>query len=231
MEEFYVRKEPLTDWLQQKICVLLQCKYCWYVWGIWGQQRGSELALLLCHHFVFWTGKIILLSIFSPIFLSKLQEFKACNKEREKLWIYVSNMAVWEKKSASIHLFLCLRKFTKQHICKPTLSFLFFKSDLCFQETFLVWHVFAVQKLWKEIGVKKKKSANHRLQNGTAWRKWSCLYFDFRTCMLVQNCHLLERAQFSEVRTWGRQFLLSFFLLGTQLSSWGLLLSFLIIEE
>lgn len=157
MEEFYVRKEPLTDWLQQKICVLLQCKYCWYVWGIWGQQRGSELALLLCHHFVFWTGKIILLSIFSPIFLSKLQEFKACNKEREKLWIYVSNMAVWEKKSASIHLFLCLRKFTKQHICKPTLSFLFFKSDLCFQETFLVWHVFAVQKLWKEIGVKKKK--------------------------------------------------------------------------
>lgn len=157
MEEFYVRKEPLTDWLQQKICVLLQCKYCWYVWGIWGQQRGSELALLLCHHFVFWTGKIILLSIFSPIFLSKLQEFKACNKEREKLWIYVSNMAVWKKKSASIHLFLCLRKFTKQHICSPLFLF-FFSNQICaFRRLSWFGMFLPCRSFGRKLVLKKKK--------------------------------------------------------------------------
>lgn len=103
MEEFYVRKELLTDWLQQKICVLLQCKYCWYVWGIWGQQRGSELALLLCHHFVFWTGKIILLSIFPPFFSLNYKSLKPVTR-REKNFEYTFQK--WQFRKKNLHLFI-----------------------------------------------------------------------------------------------------------------------------
>lgn len=55
----------------------------------------------------------------------------------------------------SIYFLVCVN--SPRRISVAWSFFSFFKSDLCFQETFLVWHVFAVQKLWKEIGVKKKK--------------------------------------------------------------------------